>query len=436
MREETGTRLVDWVDHLVMLNDQKLTKWLTDAGFATDTPSPEIGTGATDAVSTWHHAGGLFPRLRLVSEGPEQLAIRVDSVVDFVLAWRSSTQGGSGIMPEGKPMAGVRRATISREAGRELVVIERSGSRSLAAENMTADEADAVLHHSDQFRLRSRNFASGSTVPSNGFVEAARLAFAHTRNLIQAAIDDLGTGRACHLFFEAERRYWQARNRAARVQKARQDSLGLGWGNHDHHTYRSSREHFAALIAILEDLGFECRERFYAGQTAGWGAQVLEQSEAGVIVFADVDLSPEEVCEDFAHEPLPPRDDPGTVGLWCLLHGEAFLEAGMHHLECQFDFDAARDQLRESGIKCMSPFTELPYLQQAFTVGETWPVSQARIDALLTRKLITDERAEVFRSTGAIGSHLEILQRDDGYKGFNQSGIDDIILRTDPRRVV
>ena len=65
--------------------------------------------------------------------------------------------------------------------------------------------------------------------------------------------------------------YWTNRNRAARFQKGRQDALGLGWANHDHHTYRSSREHFPRLIAILEDLGFQCRERFYAGREAGWG---------------------------------------------------------------------------------------------------------------------------------------------------------------------
>ena len=31
----------------------------------------------------------------------------------------------------------------------------------------------------------------------------------------------------------------------ARIQKRRQDLLGLGWANHDHHTFRSSRAHFA-----------------------------------------------------------------------------------------------------------------------------------------------------------------------------------------------
>jgi hypothetical protein len=33
-----------------------------------------------------------------------------------------------------------------------------------------------------------------------------------------------------------------------------------------------------------------------------------------------------------------------------------------------------------------------------------------------------------------LGSHLEILERNDGYKGFNQTGVSDIIARTDPRK--
>ena len=85
------------------------------------------------------------------------------------------------------------------------------------------------------------------------------------------AISDLGRDLTCDLFFAAEREYWQRKNRAAQVQKARQDKLGLGWANHDHHTYRSSREHFADLIAVHEKLGLVCRERFYAGKEAGWG---------------------------------------------------------------------------------------------------------------------------------------------------------------------
>jgi hypothetical protein len=180
-------------------------------------------------------------------------------------------------------------------------------------------------------------------------------------------------------------------------------------------------------------LGLVGRERFYAGERAGWGAQVLEQHRAGVVVFADVDLSTDEIVADFAHQPLAPASRLGTAGLWCALHGEAFLEAGMHHLECQFAFDAEREQLNASGVGSMSPFTFFPHLKQAFTEAEIWPVGEERLVELLQRRLITPEQADKFRREGALGSHLEVLQRDDGYKGFNQTGISDIMRRTDPR---
>jgi hypothetical protein len=183
-------------------------------------------------------------------------------------------------------------------------------------------------------------------------------------------------------------------------------------------------------------MGFQCRERFYAGREAGWGAQVIEQPNARVVIFADVDLSPEEVAGDFAHGQLAARPSYGTVGLWCELHGEAFLEAGMHHLECQFDFDAERKQLAQLGIETMDPFTYFPHLKQAFTRGEIWPVDQRRLANLCRDGHITPEQSDFFRHEGAIGSHMEILERNDGYKGFNQTGISEIITRTDPRKNV
>jgi hypothetical protein len=185
---------------------------------------------------------------------------------------------------------------------------------------------------------------------------------------------------------------------------------------------------------VFERMGFHCRECFYAGHQSGWGAQVLEQPAAGIIIFADVDLSPDELMGDFSHEGLAPRDALGTVGLWCALHGEAFLEAGMHHLECQFDFDALKRQLEEqANVKVMKPFTNFPYLRQAFTEGEIWPVRPARIDRLLKAGRITADQARQFREHGTLGSHLENLERNQGFKGFNQTGVSEIIARTDPR---
>jgi hypothetical protein len=61
-------------------------------------------------------------------------------------------------------------------------------------------------------------------------------------------------------------------------------------------------------------------------------------------------------------------------------------------------------------------------------------VRPERIEAALAGGFITPEQADQFRRDGAIGSHLEILERNDGFKGFNQTGISEIILRTDPRK--
>jgi hypothetical protein len=436
LRNETGTRLIDWIDHLAIdagsEENQRLANQLADVGYVSDS---EIDR------TIWRHRRGLFPPV-LLGAGLNGLAIRVDWLDDCLAALPAALGinarceelfgqlGGqfrqaclyaeSGDSPTERPCA----AHVMDYATPALWAVERHGYQGLVVPHAEVEQIDAAAGHLKAFRSRERSFFRSE----EGFEYAIRL--------IAAAADDVGTDWACDLFFSAEREYWQSRNHGAQVQYERQNRLGLGWANHDHHTYRSSRPAFRLLIATLEQLGFFCRERFYAGREAGWGAQVLEQPECRVVIFADVDLSPEEVSGDFAHEPLAERDELGTVGLWCELHGEAFLEAGMHHLECQFDFDAARAQLASAGIETMAPFTDFSHLRQAFTAGETWPVDPQRVERLLVEGRINEEQSERFLRDGAIGSHMEILERNDGYKGFNQTGISEIIARTDPRRMV
>lgn len=409
MFEQTGTRLVDWIDHFALPTDDAALDELIRIGYQPDTAVPKI--------RAWSHSLGLFPRVRTHAGKSRQIVLKVEAVADFLAA-----QQLSDVAIQGEYLANVRRARVAHENGIEVWVLERHGSLAFEPALDKVIPLAAIAKHSEELRLRRRDFDNSA----DGFALASRLA--------DAAIAELGRDRTCELFFAAERDFWQRRNRAGQKQRARQEALGLGWANHDHHTYRSSRAQFTRLIAFLEKLGFQLRERFYAGREAGWGAQVIEHPVTGVTIFADVDLSPEEVSQDFSHERLPPRDELGTVGLWCELHGEAFLQAGLHHLECQFDFNATRDQLDEVGVLTMPPFTDLPYLRQAFTHGEIWPVKPHRVERLLAAKRITSEQAQQFLSNGAIGSHLEILQRDDGYKGFNQRGINEIISATDPRR--
>jgi hypothetical protein len=182
------------------------------------------------------------------------------------------------------------------------------------------------------------------------------------------------------------------------------------------------------------NLGFKRRERYYAGEEAGWGAQIVEQPIEGIIIFNDVDLNPDEVEVDFSRRALASQPALGTIGLWCGLHGESFLEAGMHHLECRFDFALLRDQLAAEGVNTMKPFSDFPFLKQAFTEGERWSVRRARAERLLQNESITEEQFQEFTAKGAIGSHLENLQRHGGFKGFNQHAVSIIIAETDPRK--
>jgi hypothetical protein len=109
------------------------------------------------------------------------------------------------------------------------------------------------------------------------------------------------------------------------------------------------------------------------------------------------------------------------------------LGAGLHHLAARFDFEAATESLAEWGIRMMRPFSDFSYLRQAFTRGEQWPVAPDRLERLTAASLINESQQAKFAQKGAIGSHLENIQRGEGFKGFNQQTISDIMRRTDPR---
>jgi hypothetical protein len=416
MRTETGTRFVDWVDYIELPDRPEHRARIAAAGYL------ERTEWAYEHASCWVQPRGVFPILSLsvLSTAAEmELGIKVDSVADFAVA------NEVFLATDAEPLSFSRRLMIQARDEATFYAIERHGYRGMDHPAERDEHQNRMLYNLERLRCRLRDFRNDE----DGFDRA--------EGYIDHAVQMLGQDAACDLFFAAEREYWQRRNRAAHFQKARQDRLGLGWANHDHHTYRSSRKHFPRLIGLWEKLGFELRERFYAGAEAGWGAQVCEQPNTGIITFNDVDLSPEELMEDFSHHPLPERRELGTVGLWCALHGESFLQAGMHHLECQFDFDALKAQMEgEAGIKVMKPFTDFPYLRQAFTEGERWPVKEDRLKSLLERGQITAEQAQKFREQGAIGSHLENLERNEGFKGFNQKGVSEIISRVDPRKQV
>ena len=255
------------------------------------------------------------------------------------------------------------------------------------------------------------------------------------RRCLERVIELAGsTDLACHLVFEVERDYWQSRNTAARVQKARQDRLGLGWANHDHHTFRCSRRFFPARDRHVHPARVSsCASGFTpASMPAGERRSSSIRSRASSSSPTST-WPPKRPPKTSPTCPCRTCRGPGTVGLWVALHGESILEAGMHHLEAQFDFDALRDGLKnEAGIETMAPFSNFPFLRQAFTAGERWPVARHRADRALALGWIDAEQHEKFLRDGTIGSHLENLERREGYKGFNQQAVSAIIAATDP----
>ena len=402
LMDGAAIRIRDLVDH-VRFTDDATRSLIAGAGWALAEPG------------VWRNPAGMFPAF--VEGDADIVWLRVESVEQFVAAH------GLGARIDGEPLAPVRTAVVYPGEAVSLGVLERNGSAGFAPEADDPAERRAARLVLQQFRARRRQF------------DTVEQGLAFTEALVDRAIAAVGSPhRACALWLMAEREYWQSRCHAARVQKARQDAVGVGWANIDHHTYDSSRAHYQHTIVILEKLGYELREMLYAGDMAGWGSQVLEQPAIGSTIFADVDLAPHEVEIDFAHEPLPPLEKHRRAGILCALHGESILEQGLNHVACFYDQQTMRDQMAALGIRMMPPFSDMPHLYQELTHGDWAAVDPSRVDALEAAGHLPAEEAERIRMEGAIVTHLENIERNDGYKGFNKPGIDGVLQKLDPRR--
>ena len=83
MRDETGTRLIDWVDYLVLSAEAE--EALRNFGFADD----PLGEAPRSAQKTLWHPEAMLPRVMLDravpnAGHPHALAIHVDSLSDFM----------------------------------------------------------------------------------------------------------------------------------------------------------------------------------------------------------------------------------------------------------------------------------------------------------------------------------------------------------------
>src|SRR5258706_3882100 len=203
MRNETGTRLIDWIDHFAVPHSSDLEQQLKFAGFTE--------TSLSGADQCFIQDQGIFPVIILTEGGPLRTALKVESVTDFLVIWQKCAHEAI----EGPPLAPVRRAKVFHDDEPELIVIERHGYAGFDIPPWTDHQTAAVLRHQEAFRRRNRSFADDEA------------GFAWANRLIHASIDEISVDRTCDIFFAADRECWQRKNRAAQCHKTRQDCLSL-----------------------------------------------------------------------------------------------------------------------------------------------------------------------------------------------------------------
>jgi hypothetical protein len=377
--EKCGVRLCDLIDH-VGLPDQALP-----------------------AALGWREDGAGVWRLRghpnLVSAPRLTVALRVEDLDRF------SSQFAIGTQAEADFPAPSRRVRVDARDEICIDVVERNGRVDYAKRRVPQWRAQQARMHQQIFRTRRRSFRT------------AYSGLSETLRLVLAAVSDLGATWACDLFLRAEREYWQRRCTAGFLQWRRQQSVGIGWSNADHHGYVASRLHFLQTIDVFAALGFELGEVISAGD---WASQVLRHAGLNACVAVDVDLGPQERPDNIRKSPLNPLIWHGAAGLWSALHGESLLDGGLQRLGCRFDRGAIARLLRADAIDLLAPTSSRAAFFQQPTAAEVHPVDPKRVARLERAEFLNADQARVFAQEGALGAQMVIVERNDGFTGFDQ----------------
>src|SRR5207249_6296868 len=144
-----GTDFYEWVDHFTL--NPEHGEELRAAGLV-----PEAVETAVEG-EVYYHPRAMMPRVILQRGGslnavPLNLAIRVESLVDFVTRQNLSTEicGSFG--------AGFRQAVVAVEEHHTLFAVERLGYRGFLVHKVTPEQVEAVIKVRELWRTRKRNF--------------------------------------------------------------------------------------------------------------------------------------------------------------------------------------------------------------------------------------------------------------------------------------
>lgn len=346
------------------------------------------------AASGWRRHGATLlraphPTLPDVVEDAEfAIALRVECVERFLAA------SGIEARIEGAQHGPYRSARIFRSRDASFHVVERHGWAAHAVPALGERKLRRARLHQQIFRTRRRQFQSEAR------------AIAHTLRLAEAAAADLGGAWAGALFLRAEREYWLARCLPALGQHQRQIAAGLGWCSVSHHAYACSREHFADTLRLLETLGHRRMSLVRSHDGANWGAELLDASATAAAPYTllCLDLAAHEHTLKGAEAGLSPLTWLGPPGLWCGLHGESLLEAGLCCVSAAYDLSALPHDVDTAAQSARARL-------RAAMHGEHQAVDPRRVATLERARYIPRPQAEMHSLYGAVGAQFEAFQR-------------------------
>ena len=167
---ETGTRLVDWIDHLTLreavVSDDQLVR---------------LGFQPSSAANGWCHAQGLFPTIhRPQDDGEVGVAMKVQSVDDFCRL--HDTQDSPSLVA----VANLRIVAVQRSPDATFWVVERHGNLGMVPSLATDVQRQMIVDGARLMRERIR--ADGQA------------GFDHARQAFDVVADKLGRDWACDLF--------------------------------------------------------------------------------------------------------------------------------------------------------------------------------------------------------------------------------------------
>lgn len=290
---ETGTHISDWAGVILTPDTPETRRRLDAAGYQ----PRETEFVDADIHYAFSQPCAPLPDVLLTESDRMSLGIHIDSVADFFAA--NNIPGIAAV--QGEPVARSRWARAFEGDTAALWVFERHGYDGYNLSPEPAESRIAALHHEERFRARDR--APVSTEDTDNAFDQLALAF-------NAAADELGPNWAADIFIAAETEHFATKHPAARLQAARQRTLGLGLANTDHLVYAASHANLGRTLDLFNILGFVARESI--DLTAGDKAHVIQQPVNGHVVAIVA----------------PATDQPSHAASCAALFGESILTAG------------------------------------------------------------------------------------------------------------